>query len=91
MCYCLRELPSDHGYTQVIAPYLIILRVTKRRAVTRESISGTAESIHFKSQGSTDGDGFLHDGDPANAVGENGEASGKPGAGDTFAIEEVPL
>ena len=59
--------------------------------MTKESISGTAESIHFRSQESTDGDGSHHDGDPSNAMEGNGEAPGEPGAEDAFAIEEVPL
>lgn len=45
--------------TQVIAQYLIILRVAKWRALASDSISGTARSMRFKSQRSTDGDGSL--------------------------------
>ena len=84
-------LPSNYGCTQVIAPYLIILRVAKRRAVTSESISETAESIRFRSQGSTDSDGSLPDGDPVNAMEVNSEAAGEHVAVDKNAIEEVPL
>ena len=84
-------LLSNYGCTQVIAPYLIILRVAKRRAMTSESISGASESIHFRSQASTDGDGSLPDGDPSNATEVNGEAPGDPNTGDEDAIEEVPL
>lgn len=54
---------SNHGYTQVIAPYLIILRVAKRRELTSETISGGIDSIRFQSQVTTDGDGSLADED----------------------------
>ena len=84
-------LVSNHGCTQVIAPYLIILRVAKRRAMTSESITGTAESIRFRSQGSTDGGVSLPGGDPTNATEVNVEAPGEPSAGNENAIEEVPL
>ena len=84
-------LPSNYGCTQVIAPYLIILRVAKRRAITSELISGTAESIRFRSQGSTDGDGSLPDGDRVNATEVNSEAAGEHVAVDENVIEEVPL
>ena len=84
-------LPSNYGCKQVIAPYLIILRVAKRRAITSESISGTAESIRFRSQGSTDGDGSLPDGDPMNVTEVNSEAAGEHVAVDENTIEEVLL
>ena len=84
-------LPSNYGCTQVIAPYLITLQVAKRRAMTSESISGTAESIQFRSQGSTDGDGTLPDGDPVSATEVNGEAAREHVAVNENAIEEVPL
>ena len=87
----VQVLPSDYRCTQVIAPYLIILRVAKRRAMRSESTSGTAESIHFRSQGSTNGSGSLPDVDLANAAEVNAEAPGEPGVGDEYAIEEVPL
>ena len=83
-------LSSNQGCTQVIAPYLIILRVAKRRAMTNESISGTAESVRFRSQGSTDGGGSLPNGDPVNAAEVNREAAGERIAVDENAIEEVP-
>ena len=84
-------LPNG-GRTQVIAPYLITLRVAKRRAMTTESISGTAESILFRSQGSTaDADGSLPDGDPVNSTEVNGETAREIVAGDESAIEEVRL
>jgi hypothetical protein len=72
---------------QVIAPYLIILRVAKRRALTSESMSGTVESIRFRSQGPTDGDGSLTDGEPANTTEGPNELGPRGGK----AIEENPL
>ena len=62
-CY-LGTLVSDRGQpTQVIAPYLIILRVAKRRELTSETISGSIGSIRFRSQLATDGDESLPDED----------------------------
>jgi len=51
------------GPVQVIAPYLIILRVAKRRELTSETISGASESIHFRTQVTTDGDESIPDED----------------------------
>ena len=82
----LQGLLSD--CTQVIAPYLITLRVAKRRALMSEPISGTAGSIHFRSQGSTDGDGSLPGNDTCDAMEVNGE---ELIVDDENAIEEVPL
>ena len=79
--------PNPHNQPQVIAPYLIILRVAKQRALTSERItSGTGNlgSIQFRSQGTTDSDGLFADGDPTSPVHDLGEVGG--GAGD--AIEE---
>ena len=81
----------NHGCTQVIAPYLIIIRVAKQRALTSESISGSIGSIRFRSQGSADGDGSLPDEDPTNTLGENSEAPGELATGDENAVEEIPL
>ena len=55
---------SDHSYVQVIAPFLIILRVANRRALTSDIITSGTGSIHFRGQtGSTDDDLTLTDGD----------------------------
>jgi len=51
------------GPIQVIAPYLIILRVAKRRELTSQTISGAVESIRFRTQVTTDGDESLPDED----------------------------
>jgi hypothetical protein len=70
---------------------LIIIRVAERRAVTSDSISGSLESMRFRSQGSTDGDGTFPDEDPTNATEVNGKALGELSAKDENVIEEVPL
>ena len=59
--------------------------------MTSESISGSVESIRFRSQGSADGDGSLPDGDPTNTLEGNSEAPDELATGDENAIEEVPL
>lgn len=59
--------------------------------MTSESISGAAESIRFRSQGSTDGDESLPDWNPMDSTEVNGEAPGEPSAVDENTIEEVPL
>ena len=90
ICDTALVLLSNCGCTQVIAPYLIILRVAKRRAMTSELVSGTAGSMHFRSQGMTAGDETLPDGDNVNWVGVNGEDPGELGAGTEDATKEVP-
>jgi len=76
---------------QVISPYLIILRVAKRRAMTSEWISGTTESICFRSQGATDDDRSISEGDTVNATELNDETAGQRVAVDGNPVEEVPL
>ena len=85
-----RTLLSNQACTQVVAPYLIILRVAKRRAMTSESISGSAGSVRFQG-GETDTDGSHEYGGPTNMTEVNVEAPGDPGAGDKNIIKEVPL
>lgn len=77
----------------MIAPFLIILRVANRRALTSEAVvSGNIDSIHFRSQGkSTSGDETLSDGHPMSSVDHDGETSGELGIGVETGIEEVPL
>lgn len=61
---------------QVVAPFLITLRVANRRALTSEMIaSGNVGSMHFRSQGRS----------------TTGEISGGLADGTETAIEEVPL
>ena len=76
---------------QVIAQYLIILRVANRRALTSESITGTIGSIHFQSQLTTDDERTIPDGDSTNSMEVNNEASGELGAGtEADVMEETP-
>lgn len=58
--------------------------------MTNNSISGSIDSIHFRSQGTADSDGTLPDGDPMASMEVNGEAAGGLDAGAEDAIEEVP-
>ena len=84
---------SNHGGEQVIAPFLIVLRVANRTAVTSEAVaSGNIGSIRFRSQReSTDGIVTLPDGGPVGSVSTNGDNSGEFGGGIETGIEEVPL
>lgn len=54
------------GPCQVIAPYLIIIRVADRRALTGAMITGSEHvgSMQFISEGTIDDDGFFPDEDP---------------------------
>jgi hypothetical protein len=78
---------------QVIAPYLIIVRVAKRKALTGETVSGTSESIRFRgqSQATTDDGSTLPDENDVDSMEVNGvgEAPGELGAGTEDAIEEI--
>ena len=76
---CRCRVMSNRDGVQVIAPYLIILRVANRKALTSDMLSsgsGAARSIRFASQrGSTGGDESLPDGDPVGSIGMNDEVS----------------
>ena len=91
ICDAVLVALSNHGCTQVIAPYLITLRVARRRAITSETISGTAGSIRFRSRGSTNGDGTLAYGDCTDTTEVNDETVGEIVTWDENAIEELPL
>lgn len=84
----------DRYDAQVIAPFLIILRVADRRALTSEAITeGKIESIRFKSEASQEvsvvGDGT---GDYTSSMETSGETSGERGhLGAEDNVEEVPL
>src|ERR1700753_1381229 len=57
------------GNRQVIGPFLIILRVANRRAVTSETIaSGDIGSFHVDRRRSMSGDNILSDGQPASPI-----------------------
>ena len=61
--HCHIDVAFNHRRTQVIAPYLTIVRVAEQRELTSNSISGVVESTRFRCQRSTDGDETLPDGD----------------------------
>ena len=73
---------------QVIAPFLIIVRIAARRAVTSDITSGDADSIRFRSrETSTSNSGTLAD---ESLTHKYGEAPGTPNVGREADIEEVP-
>lgn len=80
----------------MIAPFLIVLRVADRRALTSETIvSVNIGSMHFRSQGkSTEvGNETLPDEHPVSAVGAHGDSASQelhPGVEEN-PIEEVSL
>lgn len=82
---------SNRDDKQVIAPFLIVLRVAKRTALTNQAIvSGNIGSIRFKSQGeSTSSGGALPDGNLTSSVDTNGDIPGDLGAGAENTIDEV--
>ena len=61
MRYFLEGFLSNRGFEQVIAPFLITLRVANRTALTSKSlVSADLSAIHFESRGKvTDGDETL--------------------------------
>lgn len=84
---------SDYHGTQVIAPYLIILRVAKRRALTSEMVtsgSNNVGSIRFASQATTNGNPSVLDGDPICSTQTNGKATDEVGMRGENGIEGVP-
>lgn len=78
----------------MIAPFLIILRVANRNALTSEAIAsgGNIGSIRFKSRRElTSGNGTLPDTNPVSSVETVGEAPCEFGTATDDMIEEVPL
>jgi hypothetical protein len=84
---------SDPGDVQVIAPFLIILLVASRRALTSAMIaSGNVDSIHFKNQGRpVDGVETLPDGNLVSFTETNEETPGGLVVGAETSFEEAPL
>ena len=84
---------SNLGNAQVIASFLVTLRVANRTALTSDTVvSGNLGSIRFRSQGkSTESDGTVLDGVPLGSMEMNGEVLGEGSVGVGGAIEEVPL
>ena len=83
---------SNYREGQVIATFLIILRVAKRRAITRDTISGNVSPIRFRSQGksSTEYGETLPNRYPMNSVDRRGETPADSGVAAGNAIEQVP-
>ena len=84
---------SDDSDKQVIAPFLIVLRLANRTALANETItSGIVSSIRFNSQEkSTGGDGDIYDRETVATTDEHGEALGERGggAGGRGVIEQI--
>ena len=85
---------TNYGDIQVIAPYLVILRVADWRALTGGTVAyipRSPSSFNFMTQGSSDGDRTLIDGDPASPTKSDGEVHDEPGTEVENVIEEVRL
>ena len=70
--FSLSRTLSDLGEMQIIAPFLIVLRVAERRALTKDTIisSGNLGSIRFRSQGESRGpNATVSDGSPTTSLG----------------------
>ena len=83
---------SDYD-AQVIGPFLIIVRIAARRAVTSNMTSGGVDSIRFRSQEtSTSDSGALADENPAGLMTRKyDEAPGTPNIWREAGTEGVPL
>lgn len=69
---------------QVIAPFLIVLRVANKKALTSEAIiTGHVSSMHFGNRAaeSVDGNGTLPGGHPASLTDVYGKTPGENGVG----------
>ena len=77
---------------QVIAPFLVILRVANRKALTSETIlSGTAGSIQFNPQMKPSaGNGTLADRYPTSSMDTYGETPGELEVGAEITIDLHP-
>ena len=84
-------LLSNRGEKQVIAPFLIILRLANRTAVTSDSTIGfrTFEPARFEE--TTGSYGVFPDEGPVGSTDAPGDALNELSVGDGMAIEEVPL
>ena len=85
----------NYDGVQIIAPYLIILRVANRKALTGNMLSSGSKaigSIRFASQGGSTGDDeSLPDGDPERSMGMNSRVPSELDPGVENTIDEVPL
>ena len=82
---------SNHSNIQVIAPFLIVLRVAKQRALTSETlISGNIGTLRFGGQGESTGcEGTLPTGNTLTSMDVNGETSRGRGVEIENIIDEV--
>ena len=80
-------------FEQIIAPFLVTLRVANRTSLTSETIvSGKIGSIHFGSgRELSGGDETFPDGDTTASVDPHGETPSGHGIGAGTGIDEVPL
>jgi hypothetical protein len=86
-----RNVVSD-GDKQVIAPFLIVLRVANKRALTSETVvSGNIGSMHFKSQerSAMTGSETVSGGVPVSSLDASGETTVEYSDRDETAIDEV--
>lgn len=92
--YCSVEIRLLNHDAQVIAPFLVVLRVANRSALTNNSIvSGNLNlgSIRFGGQGkSTGANRTLSDGFPVSSMEMNAETSGELGVRVETIVDEVP-
>ena len=86
-------LISNPADGQVIAPFLIVLRVANRTALTSDTVvSGNVGSIHFRSHGkSTDEGGTLPDGNTVASTDAREDTPGELGDAIEATIDQVPL
>ena len=90
----LESLLSNGGEKQVIAPFLIILRLANRTAVMSNSAIGsqTVDPVCFRShEGTTCGHGVFPEKGPVGSTDVLGEAHNELSVGDGMAVGEVPL
>lgn len=73
-CCNPEELLSNRPDCQVIAPFLIILRVAKRRALKSDIISGDISSVRIAQEESSDGSGTPPGGHSATSTGMGGNS-----------------
>ena len=87
----LGTLLSYRGDEQVIAPFLITLRIANRSALASGSVvSGSVGSVRFGSQGRSTGDsGTLSDKNPVGLVEANGKSSDGVGGGVKTTVDQV--
>lgn len=77
--------------TQVIAPFLITIRVANQKALTSEAIvSGDSGSIHFGSRGSGGGSTTLPVGNTMSSMDTHGEFSGESSVENEITAGEPP-